>query len=139
MKARFVRAILLLKYERIEPLGRWFAERLREVIRADEKRLWGTRWYPYHFTGRERKNAVQPGGTVPEASGEVPGYLLPAGAVNADGPSSRETFAGLRGALESVRGAFALKEGGRVDNSRILLLDDVITTGATLDACPRAR
>src|SRR5260370_32731912 len=32
-----VRAILLLEYERIEPLGRWFAERLLEVIRADER------------------------------------------------------------------------------------------------------
>ena len=39
---------------------------------------------------------------------------------------------------ESVRGAFAPKEGERVDNSRILLLDDVMTTGATLDACSRA-
>ena len=39
---------------------------------------------------------------------------------------------------ESVRGAFALKQGRRVDNSRILLLDDVMTTGATLDACSRA-
>jgi competence protein ComFC len=39
---------------------------------------------------------------------------------------------------ESVRDAFALKEGGRVDNSRILLLDDVMTTGATLDACSHA-
>jgi len=25
-------------------LGRWFAERLLEVIRMDEKRLWETRW-----------------------------------------------------------------------------------------------
>jgi predicted amidophosphoribosyltransferase len=38
---------------------------------------------------------------------------------------------------ESIRGAFALPEGGRVDNSRILLLDDVMTTGATLDAYSR--
>jgi len=28
------RAILLLKYERIEPLGAWFAERLTEVVLA---------------------------------------------------------------------------------------------------------
>jgi predicted amidophosphoribosyltransferase len=28
-----------LNYARIEPLGWWFAERLLEVIRADEKRL----------------------------------------------------------------------------------------------------
>lgn len=36
-----------------------------------------------------------------------------------------------------MRGALALEEGGRVDNSRILLLD-VLMTGATLNACSRA-
>jgi predicted amidophosphoribosyltransferase len=57
---------------------------------------------------------------------------------NADTPSSSEILLDYEDRLESVRGAFALKEGGRVDNSRILLLDNVMTTGATLDACSRA-
>jgi len=35
---------------------------------------------------------------------------------------------------EPVRGAFAIRKGGRVDNFRVLLLDDVMTTGATLEA-----
>jgi len=39
---------------------------------------------------------------------------------------------------EAVRGAFAMRKSARVDNLRILLLDDVMMTGATLDACSRA-
>jgi len=34
-----VRAILLLKFEQIEPLGGWFAERLAEVVNAEGARL----------------------------------------------------------------------------------------------------
>jgi predicted amidophosphoribosyltransferase len=38
----------------------------------------------------------------------------------------------------SVRGAYATRAGTRVDNLRILLVDDVLTTAATLDGCSRA-
>ncbi|HEX4605403.1 MAG TPA: phosphoribosyltransferase family protein, partial [Candidatus Angelobacter sp.] len=39
---------------------------------------------------------------------------------------------------EAVRGAFATRSGSQVDNRRVLLVDDVMTTGATLDACAKA-
>jgi hypothetical protein len=38
-KGTLLRAILLLKYERIEPLGVWFAERLAEVVRSERERM----------------------------------------------------------------------------------------------------
>jgi competence protein ComFC len=39
---------------------------------------------------------------------------------------------------ESVRGAFATRSGSKVDNLCVLLVDDVMTTGATLDAAATA-
>jgi Phosphoribosyl transferase domain len=46
-------------------------------------------------------------------------------------PTNRERW-------EAVRGAFATLPGSQVDNKRFLLVDDVMATGATLDACAKA-
>ena len=38
---------------------------------------------------------------------------------------------------EAVRGAFATRPGSQVDKRRVLLVDDVMTSGATLDSCSK--
>jgi len=44
---------------------------------------------------------------------------------------------GPEGRLRNVRGAFRLKPGKSVRNLKIVLVDDVLTTGATLEECAR--
>jgi predicted amidophosphoribosyltransferase len=53
-------------------------------------------------------------------------------------PRPNKQILSLEERWESVRGAFATRPGSQVDKKRVLLVDDVMTTGATLDACARA-
>ncbi len=39
--------------------------------------------------------------------------------------------------FENLQGAFALRRGARVDGKALALVDDVLTTGSTADACAR--
>jgi ComF family protein len=134
-----VRAILLLQYERIEPLGRWFADRLVEVIRADEKRLWGDMVVPVPLHRQRQKergfNRVEL--FAQPLAGRLGISYRPVLLMRTR-PRPEKHLLDDEERWESVRGAFALKQGGRVDNSRVLLLDDVMMTGATLDARSRA-
>ena len=39
--------------------------------------------------------------------------------------------------MENIRHAFGVTDGKKIDGRSILLVDDVMTTGATLDECAR--
>lgn len=49
-----------------------------------------------------------------------------------------QTLLGRDGRLRNLDGAFACPDPGRMQGKRILLVDDVFTTGATVGACARA-
>jgi ComF family protein len=134
-----VRAILLLKYEQIEPLGTWFGRRLAEIVRRETERMTADVVVPVPL---HRQRARERGFNQVDAFGKPLARLLrlpyrPVLLMRSR-PRPEKHLLRIDERWEAVRGAFAIRDGGRVDNLRILLLDDVMTTGATLDACSRA-
>jgi len=134
-----VRAILLLKFEQIEPLGTWFAERLAELVSAEADRVAADVVVPVPLhRERERERRYNQAALLSKPLAKR--LRLPHKALLLVRTRARpdKQVLSLEERWESVRGAFATRPGSQVDNLRVLLLDDVLTTGATLDACARA-
>ena len=134
-----VRAILLLKFEQIEPLGAWFAERLAELASAEGNKFAADVVVPVPLhRERERERGYNQAALISKPLAKR--LKLPHQAVLLVRTRARpdKQVLSLEERWESVRGAFATRPGSQVDNLRVLLVDDVMTTGATLDACSRA-
>jgi ComF family protein len=131
---------MLLKFERMEPLGRWFAERLAEVARREAVAgdVDVVVPVPLHRQ-RELERGYHPADLIAKPLARKLG--LPYRAVllvRRTKPRPDKHILSLEERWDSVRGAFATRPGSKVDKVRVLLVDDVMTTGATLDACARA-
>ena len=134
-----IRAILLLKFEQIEPLGKWFAERLAELVQSEPQMMAADVIVPVPLhRQRERERGYNQATLLSKPlakSLRLPHKALLLMRTRAR-PDKRSLS--LEERWESVRAAFATRPGSQVDNLRVLLVDDVMTTGATLDACARA-
>jgi len=136
-KAGLVRAIVLLKFERVEPLGRWFAGRLAEVVRRDGLAADVVVPVPLHRQ-RERERGYNQADLIARPLARKLDLPYRAVLLVRTKPRPDKHILSLEERWDSVRGAFATRPGIKVDNLRVLLVDDVMTTGATLDACARA-
>ena len=131
-------AIILMKYEEVKALGRWFSDRLYEI--ADFPGVPRPEFVVPVPLDAERKrergyNQVE---LIARPLSKGLGIRLATDLLVRTKPRPAQLLLSRRERWKSVRGAYATLAERRVDNVCILLVDDVFTTGATLDACSRA-
>jgi competence protein ComFC len=134
-----VRAILLLKFEQITPLGELFAHRLEELVQREPEMLTADVVVPVPLhRQREKERGYNQAALIAKPLAKRLRLPYKAVLLMRTRPRPDKQILTFTERWESVRGAFATRPGSQVDNRRVLLVDDVVTTGATLDACARA-
>jgi len=127
--------IHLFKFNRIQPLSRPLGRFLAEVL-PRERRFDAIVPMPLHWRRRWQRGFNQSELLAREIAQR---WHVPVRKVvhrrRATAPQAGLTSAQRR---KNVQGAFEVKRGTRLDGLSVLLVDDVLTTGATASACARA-
>ena len=134
-----VRLLTLLKHEPAAPLAAWFAARLEDVVRA-EPGLGEVDWVvpvPLDRT-RFRERGYNQAELIARPLARRLGRPISTNLLRRLHPRPPKLKLSRHERWVTVRGAFEAQATAQVDRSRILLVDDVLTSGATLDACARA-
>jgi len=132
-------AIQLLKYDQVMRLGDWFAARLAEVVAQGGAEMHADVVVPVPLhPSRLKERGYNQAELIARPLARR--LRLPLGTylLVRTKPRPAQFLLTRRQRWESVRGAYATRQGVQVDKLRILLVDDVMTTGATLDSCSRA-
>jgi ComF family protein len=133
------RAILLLKYGNVSPLGSWFARRLAGMVASQPSVFAADAVVPVPLDrGRLRERGYNQAELIAKPLARLLGIPFRSYLLVRTKPRPNQLRLTRRERWETVRGAYATRERALVDNLRVLLVDDVFTTGATLDACSRA-
>jgi competence protein ComFC len=133
-----VRAILLLKFENIDPLGKLFARSLADVVVDGGAAFQADVVVPVPLhRQRERERGYNQAALIARPLAKRLGLPYKSVLLTRIRPRPDKHLLSYEERWESVRGAFATRPGSQVDNLRVLLVDDVMTSGATLDSCAK--
>jgi ComF family protein len=134
-----LRTITLLKHEAMRPLAGWLGERLAEVARADAVIAKADVVVPVPLhPERERERGFNQAELLARVVAARLRLPMEPKAIERRKPRPPKLKLSRHERWEAARGAYGTVTGTQFDNRRVLLVDDVFTTGATLDACSRA-
>lgn len=134
-----VRAIVLLKYHQVTPLGAWFAARLAELVARDPEMFAADVVVPVPLhVSRLRERGFNQAELIARPLAKRLGLPLRSYLLVRTRPRPEKLKLTRQERWRTVRGAYAMRSEAKIDKLRVLLVDDVFTTGATLDACARA-
>lgn len=128
----------LFKYNRVAPLARPLARLLGVVVHQEPalRQVDAVVPVPLH-PRRERTRGYNQAELLARELARELHLELETSALARIRDTASQTGLTPRQRRENVRGAFAVRAASRVAGRRILLIDDVATTGATLNACAR--
>jgi len=133
------RAILLLKYGNVTPLGVWFARRLASLVQRQPQSFAADALIPVPLDqGRLRERGYNQAELIAKPLARLLGIPFRSYLLVRTRPRPNQLRLTRRERWETVRGAYATHKAAKIDRLRVILVDDVFTTGATLDACSRA-
>jgi ComF family protein len=136
---RMSRAILLLKYGNVAPLGMWFARRLAGLVARQPLGFAADAVVPVPLDhGRLRERGYNQAELIAKPLARLLRIPFRSYLLVRTRPRPNQLRLTRRERWETVRGAYATHKTAQVDKLRVILVDDVFTTGATLDACSQA-
>ncbi len=134
-----LRAITLLKHEAIRPLAAWMGQRLAELARGEPAVADADVVVPVPLhPERQRERGFNQAELLARVVASRLSLPIEVRALERRKPRPSKLRLSRHERWEAARGAYAVVTGTQFDNRRVLLVDDVFTTGATLDACARA-
>lgn len=92
---------------------------------------------PLH-SAKTRARGYNQSEIIARATGRVSGLQVMANALKKVRATPTQTHLGVLEREYNVRGAFRVRRPASIEGQKIFLIDDVITTGATLNACVQA-
>ena len=134
----FSRLVHALKYQQKTALARVLGEALVALVESDPELrradvVCPVPLHPARLRERGYNQAALLADAVAAGTGIARAELLR----RVRNTRTQTMLADDRGRVENLSGAFRTRSGSRVDGARVLLLDDVTTSGATLDAAGR--